>query len=132
MKSKIAERIMAETPEETKRFVRKYGDIVVRVHQLLKEKGLTQKVLAEQMGKTPSEISKWLTGEHNFTLRSLTKLEAELGADIFYVPKKDSFHVQRSGSVRANTAKVEPVSNKVAFQSVKKRLVLLEEESIAA
>jgi len=86
MRSKIADRIMAETPEETKRFVRKYGDIVMRVHQLLKERGITQQKLADQLGKSPSEISKWLKGEHNFTLKSLTKLEAELGADIFYVP----------------------------------------------
>jgi transcriptional regulator with XRE-family HTH domain len=39
------------------------------------------------MGKKPSEISKWLNGEHNFTLRSLAKLEAELGEPIITVPK---------------------------------------------
>ena len=29
--------------------------------------GLTQKELAEKLGKRPSEISEWLTGNHNFT-----------------------------------------------------------------
>jgi transcriptional regulator with XRE-family HTH domain len=116
MRSKIADRIMATTPEETKRFVRKYGDIVVRVHQILREKGITQKMLAEKMGKTPSEISKWLNGEHNLTLRSIAKLEAELEADIIYVPKKDSFHVQRSGVLKAKAEKAKPVPTKVKFQ----------------
>jgi transcriptional regulator with XRE-family HTH domain len=68
-----------------------YGNIVVRVHELIKEKNLTQKALAEGMGKKPSEISKWLNGEHNFTLRSLAKLEAELGEPIITVPKWKAF-----------------------------------------
>jgi transcriptional regulator with XRE-family HTH domain len=116
MKSNIAERIMATTPEETKRFVRKYGDIVVRVHQILKEKGITQKMLADKMGKTPSEISKWLSGEHNFTLRSITKLETELGEDLIYIPKKDSFHVQIGRVLKAKADKATPVSTRVQFQ----------------
>ena len=115
MRSKIADRIMAKTPEETKRFVSKYGDIVVRVHQLLKEKGISQKELAAQMGKTPSEISKWLSGDHNFTLLSITKLEIELGAELIYVPKKDSFHVQHGGRVKAVAKKAQPVPNSVSF-----------------
>lgn len=116
MRSKIADRIMANTPEETKRFVRKYGDIVVRVHQILKEQGITQKMLADKLGKTPSEISKWLNGDHNFTLRSLTKLEAELGEDLIYIPKKDSFHVQLSGMLKAKAEKAAPISTKIQFQ----------------
>jgi len=123
MRSKIAERIMSKTSEETKLFVKKYGDIMVRVHQILREKGITQKNLAERMGKTPSEISKWLSGEHNFTLRSLAKLEAELGTEIIYVHKRDSFHVQIGGQVKASAVKAEPISNNVSFKEVKKRTV---------
>lgn len=132
MRSKIAQRIMSETPEDTKIFVRKYGDIVVRVYQILREKGLTQKELAEQMCKSQSEISKWLSGDHNFTLRSLAKLEAELGAEIIYVPKKDSFHVQRGGQVKATVTKPEPVSTKVPFQDVVKKNFVTTETPKAA
>jgi transcriptional regulator with XRE-family HTH domain len=95
MKSKVADRMMAKIPEETKIFVDKYADIVVRVSQILKEKGLTQKDLAEKMGKKPSEISKWLNGEHNFTLLSIAKLEAELGETILYVPQRESHPVYK-------------------------------------
>ncbi len=93
MRSRIAKKILDETPAEVRIFVQKYGDIVIRVHQLLREKGWTQKDLAGKLEKTTPEVRKWLSGDHNFTLRSLAKLEAELGAEIIYVPKKDSFHV---------------------------------------
>ena len=88
MRSKVAQRILAETPQETKIFSRLYADIVVRVNQLLKEKGYSQKDLADKLEKRPSEVNKWLVGEHNFTLRSLAKLEAELGDTIINVPHR--------------------------------------------
>lgn len=91
MRSKVARRILAETPEETKIFVNLYADILVRIKQLLKEKELTQKSFAEKLDKRPSEINKWLTGEHNFTLKSLAKMQAELGEPIIYVPKRVAF-----------------------------------------
>ena len=40
------------------------------------------------MNKKPSEISKWLNGEHNFTLRSLAKLSAELGVPLIEVTEE--------------------------------------------
>lgn len=91
MRSKIAQEILNNTPKEVEIFVRMYGNIIVRINELIKDKGLTQKALAEGMKKSPSEISKWLNGEHNFTLRSLAKLEAELGEPIIVVPKKETF-----------------------------------------
>ncbi len=87
MRSKIAKKINDETPEEVKIFVRQYTDIVVRINQILKAKGYTQKDLADKMNKKPSEINKWLKGNHNLTLRTLAKLEAELGEPIIYTSK---------------------------------------------
>lgn len=49
-----------------------------------------QKDLAAKLGKSPSEINKWLNGDHNFTLRSLAKLQFELGEIILEVPEKRS------------------------------------------
>jgi len=60
-------------------FVHLYTDIVVRINEILQEKGYTQKDLAAKMNKKPSEINKWLKGNHNLTLKTLAKLEAELG-----------------------------------------------------
>ena len=87
MRSKVANRIQEETPEEVRIFVRQYTNIVVRINELMHQKGLTQKELAERMNKRPSEISKWLKGNHNLTLKTIAKLEAELGAPIIEVKK---------------------------------------------
>lgn len=97
MRSKTLQRILDKTPKEVEIFVQLYGDLVVRINQLMKEKGYTQKDLAEKLDKKPSEISKWLKGEHNFTLRSIAKLESELGATILYVPKTRTFQSVGSG-----------------------------------
>ncbi|MFA5848845.1 MAG: helix-turn-helix transcriptional regulator [Bacteroidales bacterium] len=87
MRSKIADRILAKTPKDVEIFVRLHADITVRVKQLLKEKGYNQKQLAEKLDKSPSEINKWLKGDHNFTLKSIAKLQAELDDVILCVPK---------------------------------------------
>ena len=115
MRSKVAQRILAEIPEETKIFTRLYADIVLRVNQLLKEKGFSQKDLADKLEKRPSEINKWLIGEHNFTLRSLAKLEAELGETIINVPHRKPISSSEGGKMyvtvyknaRINTTDVE-------------------------
>jgi transcriptional regulator with XRE-family HTH domain len=100
MRSKVAKRILDKTPKEVEIFARMYGDLVVRINRLLKEKGYTQKDLAEKLEKKPSEISKWLNGNHNFTIRSLAKLEAELGETILDVPKKRTF--KTSGGIKTS------------------------------
>ncbi len=88
MRTEITKKILKETTDETKLYIRKMGDITVRIHQLMEKKNISQKDLAGLLKKQPSEICKWLSGEHNLTIKSLIKLEAELGADIFTVPKK--------------------------------------------
>ncbi|WP_375582381.1 multiprotein-bridging factor 1 family protein [Cyclobacterium xiamenense] len=87
MRSKTAQKLFESTSNETREFVSLYSAIVVRINELIAEKGYTQKQLAESIGKKPSEISKWLNGEHNFTLRSIAKLQAQLGETIICVPK---------------------------------------------
>ena len=86
MRSKVLQRILDKTPKEVEIFVDKYADLVLRINQILREKGYTQKSLAEKLEKSPSEIHKWLSGDHNFTLRSIAKLEAELGEILLEVP----------------------------------------------
>ena len=85
MRSKVAEKILAETPDEVRIFVRQYTNIVVSIHELMQLKGFTQKDLAIRMNKKPSEINKWLNGNHNLTLKTIAKLEAELGDSIIYM-----------------------------------------------
>ncbi len=82
MRSKIAGKILSETSEEERIFVRQYTNIVIRIHELMKRNGFSQKDLADRMNKKPSEVNKWLKGNHNLTLKTIAKLEAELGDSI--------------------------------------------------
>ena len=102
MKSAIARQVLSETPAEVHQFVRRHSELVLRIAELLEEKGWTQKDLAKKLGKNPSEISKWLSGEHNLTLRSLTKLEVELGADLIHIPRKSKFKVHSTKTIQLN------------------------------
>ena len=47
----------------------------VKIAEGIKRKGLSQKEFAEKMSKRPSEISKWLRGDHNFTTSTLFDIE---------------------------------------------------------
>ena len=82
------EESIATIAEDSKIFVEKSLEIANYLMQLLAEKDLKQKDLADKLGKSEAEVSKWLTGMHNFTLRSLSKLEAALGATIICTPRQ--------------------------------------------
>jgi ribosome-binding protein aMBF1 (putative translation factor) len=47
-----------------------------RIYELMTERGLSKRQLADAIGKRPSEITKWLSGEHNFTIATLAKLSS--------------------------------------------------------
>lgn len=87
MRSKTVDKLIKNTPEDVRIFVDLYAALVVKINRILQEKGISKKALAKKMDKSPSEISKWLNGEHNFTLRSIAKLQAELGEPLLEVPK---------------------------------------------
>jgi transcriptional regulator with XRE-family HTH domain len=82
-----------EMPLENKIFVDKSLEITQFIFQVLENKGLKQKDLAEKMGKTEAEISKWLGGMHNYTLRSLAKIEAALGTHVVCTPAYQVYYV---------------------------------------
>lgn len=90
MKSKTVERLLKDTPKDVEIFVDWYADLLVLIHQLLQEKNLNKKALATKLDKNPSEISKWFNGQHNFTLRSLAKLSAELGEPLITISNRKS------------------------------------------
>ena len=88
MASSLFNRLRSQTPKDSKLFVAKNLDITEQVHEILERKGWSQKDLARALGKQESEISKWLSGLHNLTLKTITKIEAILGEDIICTPAK--------------------------------------------
>lgn len=59
--------------------------IADKIDAILKQKGMTQKELARKMGKTEAEVSRWVGGTHNFTLRTIAKISDVLGEKILTV-----------------------------------------------
>jgi len=100
-------------------FTSKSSDVRDRIHEILEFKNLSQKDLAQFLGKEESEISKLLGVEHNLTLKTISKLEAVLDANILITPKK--LKVQRketnidkelqSKESRCKVRKIIPLNN---------------------
>lgn len=65
-------------------FIEKNLAITEKVRLALEAKNWNRAQLAEAMDKSPSEVSKWLTGMHNLTLKSIIKMEQALGVDLIH------------------------------------------------
>lgn len=63
-------------------YVRKNLAIIEQVRLALANKNWTDLQFAEALGKRPSEVSKWLSGMHNLTLKSIIKMEMALGVPL--------------------------------------------------
>ena len=64
--------------------------IANRIYEILEEKGMSQTDFARLMGKTETEISRWLSGTHNMTLATLCKISIALGENLLEVPVSHS------------------------------------------
>lgn len=59
--------------------------IADKIDMVLREKNISQKQLAKKMGKTEAEVSRWLGGTHNFTLRTIAKISDALGVQLLTI-----------------------------------------------
>ena len=73
------EQLAQETPVHQSRYIELSVDIAGLIQDYIVREGISQKVFAERMGRQPSEISKWTSGFHNFTLKTLALLEEQMG-----------------------------------------------------
>ena len=83
--AKLFDQIVAETPPELKKQLDMSFAIADKLDAPLKELGLTQKEFAHMIGHTQAEVSRWLSGTHNFTLATLAKISVALDVNLFTV-----------------------------------------------
>ncbi len=81
------------TPEEQEK-TNKTMELAVKIADAIKNKGWKKKEFAEKLNKKPSEISKWLSGTHNFTLDTLFDIERIL--DIKLIDTKSNSVIPES------------------------------------
>lgn len=77
--------MVSQVPPEIKEEVNLSFAISNKIHAMMQERGLSKKQFAEQIGKRPSEITRWLSGQHNFTVSTLARLSAFFGKSIISV-----------------------------------------------
>lgn len=56
--------------------------LAAKIDDAIKSNGWSKKEFAVNMGKKPSEISKWLSGTHNFTTDTLFDISKVLGINL--------------------------------------------------
>lgn len=71
-----------DIPPEIKKQVDMSMSVSDAIARTLSERGMSQKDFARLMGKTETEVSRWLGGTHNFTLSTLAKISVALGTDL--------------------------------------------------
>lgn len=71
-----------QLPKDSKLYTQHVLNIPRYVKFTLSTLGLNQNYLAENLSKTDAEISKWLSGKQNITLRTISRLEAALSIDL--------------------------------------------------
>lgn len=66
--------MVRQVPPDIKEEINLSFAISNKIDALMQERGLTKKQFADQIGKRPSEITRWLSGQHNFTVFTLAML----------------------------------------------------------
>ena len=90
MKEKKTNTIMEGIREQMSPEMKKRMDISVaianRIYEILDAKGMSQKDLAQVLGKTETEVSRWLSGMHNLTIGTIAKISIALDENLITVP----------------------------------------------
>jgi ribosome-binding protein aMBF1 (putative translation factor) len=98
----LLDNLLAEiTPEQQARTDRKMR-IACIIDDAMKAKGLGKKQFADKVGRKPSEITKWLSGTHNFTIETLSDIERVLGVRIFNLSNRNKSKTDVNSNILAN------------------------------
>jgi len=86
--SPLIEKLMAERDLKQTAKVKKRMMLAAKIGDGIKTKGWKKKDLAEALNKQPSEITKWLSGTHNFTSDTLWDIEDVLDIELISLTDK--------------------------------------------
>lgn len=112
MASEAHKRMMKRIPKDIQRKVEFNLEVSDEIFMALENQGLKPVDLAKRLKKSESEISKWLTGTHNFTIKTIRKIELALGADILTtVSKKIDEYEARIFKLEEKCAELEKENN---------------------
>jgi len=102
-KSLLNELLESITPEEQEKTDKKMI-LATKIANAIKAKGLKKSEFAEILGKQPSEISKWLSGTHNFTIDTLMDIERELSVQLLDTGNWDRLEKYQKVEIKRRTS----------------------------
>jgi len=79
--------------EENSEWLEDSFKVAILVIRTLKQKNWTQKYLAEQMGVTPQQVTKIISGKENLQIGTIKKLQKALGVVIMKVCDPTSYYI---------------------------------------
>lgn len=74
-----------EYRRKNKGWLRKSQLTAIKILRALREQGLSQKDLADKLGITAQQVSKWVKGKENFTYETVDKIERALNISITHI-----------------------------------------------
>ncbi|BDD00752.1 helix-turn-helix transcriptional regulator [Persicobacter psychrovividus] len=74
-----------------KSWIKKSASLALYIKRLMRQKGMTQKALAELMQVSPQQVNKILKGRENLTLETISKLEECLEVGLMNIPSVDQY-----------------------------------------
>lgn len=83
--AKSLEEMLGPIPENVQKEAEFSFQISDRIYSLMQERGLSKKQFADALGRRPCEVTKWLSGQHNFTIATIAMLSTFFGKSIITV-----------------------------------------------
>lgn len=100
----IMDSMRQATPPEVNKQVDLCVEICNRIYEIMEERGMKQRDLAKALGKTETEVSRWLSGTHNMTIATIAKIATILDDNIITTTKphfRYSYPVEPDNSIVA-------------------------------
>ncbi len=99
--SQIISELLAETSADEIKLTEKKMLLAVRIADAVKKKFRHRNDFAVAIGKKPSEITKWLSGTHNFTTETLFEIESVLDIQLITLETKPASYVSYYISIKS-------------------------------
>lgn len=112
-------------PKEIKRYTNHSREIGIMISNYIESTESMNKLkFAELVGKTPSDITRWVSGSHNFTILTLSLIEAKTGMSIIKELSNDNLKTYLKGDVfeLKSEEELENIKLKKEVEELKKKL----------
>lgn len=94
-KEETQTRERAKTRLAQKNYSKLSNLIAFEILERLDELGWSQRKLAEKMDVSPQQVNKWVKGNENFTIATLTRLGEVLETELIQIPSRNEVKLKQ-------------------------------------